>query len=129
MPFNPGSCLGQKRCDLPVQPKVSKNSQKSDSEKTEENTSVKKQNKQKENDDGSGDASVEVDYMPYEEWLAAQGLVKLQNKGENIDVKNMEKDSHSGFQLVKDDSKDGDNHSEVETDSVNKNEDEDDKKL
>ena len=70
--------------------------------------------------------------MPYEEWLAAQGLVKLQNEGENIhkidDMKNMGKDSHSGSQLVKDDSKDGDNHSEVESDSVNKNEDEDDEK-
>ena len=70
--------------------------------------------------------------MPYEEWLVVQGLVKLQNEGENIhkinDVKNTEKDSHSGSLSVKDDSKDGDNHSEVKSDSVNKNEDEDDEK-
>ena len=46
MPFNPGSCQGQERSDLPAQPKVSKKSQKSDSEKTEENTSLKEQNKQ-----------------------------------------------------------------------------------
>ena len=43
-------------------------------------------------------------------------------------MRNTEKDSHSESQFVKDDSKDGDNHSEVESDSVNKNEDEDDEK-
>ena len=46
MSFNPGSRPGQKRSDLPAQPKVSKNLQKSDSKKTEENTCVNKQNKQ-----------------------------------------------------------------------------------
>ena len=70
--------------------------------------------------------------MPYKEWLAAQGLVKLQNEGESIrkidEVTNTEKEFHSQSQLVKDDSKDGDNHSEVESDYVNKHEDEDDKK-
>ena len=42
MPFNPCSRSGQNRSDLLGQPKVGKNSQKSDSEKTQEKTSVKK---------------------------------------------------------------------------------------
>ena len=84
-PFTPGNCPGQKRNDLPAQPKVG---EKLDNlEKCEDNKSVTKESEQKEHEQKKsyqGDASVELDDTPYEEWSVAQGLVKLKNEGANI---------------------------------------------
>ena len=78
LPFNPGSCPSTKKSDLGGKPKVGDNPQNSDSKvvrkKVEENKSkkmdVQKENKESNNEDGSGDASIELDEMPYKEWLA-----------------------------------------------------------
>ena len=75
LPFNPGSCPGTKRSDLGGKLKVGDNPQNSDSKvvrkKVKENkskkTDVQKENKESNNEDGSGDASIELDEMPYEE--------------------------------------------------------------
>ena len=73
---------GTKRSDLGGKLRVGDNPQISDSKvvckKVEDNkrkkTDVQKENKESNNEDGSGDASIELDDMPYEEWLAMQVL-------------------------------------------------------
>ena len=72
MPFNPGSCPSTKRSDFSGKPKVGDNAQNSDSKvvhkKVEENKSkktvVQKENKESNKEDGSGDASIELDETP-----------------------------------------------------------------
>ena len=114
LPFNPGSCPGQKRGNLQMQCKVSEKPEKLDSKKSKDNKSVDKESKPKQKDDGSGDASVELDEMPYEEWLAKHGL---QSESENIhkidEVDNKEKFSDLESKLVK-----YDNDGEVECDNA-----------
>ena len=117
LPCNPGSHPSTKRSDLGGKPKVGDNPQNSDSKvvrkKVEENksknTDVQKENKESNNEDGSGDASIELDEMPYEEWLAMQGIVKSQSEN----ICKIEKKSDNESELVKDDSKDDDQTSEV----------------
>ena len=117
LPFNPGSCPGTKRSDLGGKPKVSDNLQNSDSKvvhkQVDENKSkkmdVQKENKESNNEDGSGDVSIELDEMPHEEWLAMQGIVKSQSEN----ICKIEKKSDNESELVKDDSKDDDQTSEV----------------
>ena len=117
LPFNPGSRPSKKRSDLGGKPKVGDNPQNSDSKvvrkKVEENKSkkmdVQKENKESNNEDGSGDASIELDEMPYEEWLAMQGIVKSQSEN----IHKIEKKFDNESELVKDDSKDDNQTSEV----------------
>ena len=72
-------------------------------------TDVQKENKESNNEDGSGDASIELDETPYEEWLAMQGIVISQSEN----IHKIEKKSDNESELVKDDSKDDDQTSEV----------------
>ena len=124
LPFNPASCPGTKRSDLGGKPKVNDNPQNSDSKvvckKVEDNkskkTDVQKENKESNNEDGSGDASIELDEMPYEVWLAMQGIVKSQSEN----ICKIEKKSDNESELVKDDSKDDDQTSEVGDDHDSK---------
>ena len=117
LPINPGSCPGTKRSDLGGKLKVGDNPQISDSKvvrkKVEDNkskkTDVQKENKESNNEDGSGDASIELDEMPHDEWLAMQGIVKSQSEN----IHKIEKKSDNESELVKDDSKDDDQTSEV----------------
>ena len=117
LPFNPGSCSGTKTSDLGGKLKIGDNPQNSDSKvvhkKVEENKSkkmdVQKENKESNNEDGLGDASIELDEMPYEEWLAMQGIVKSQSEN----IRKIENKSDNESELVKDDSKDDDQTSEV----------------
>ena len=112
LPFNPSSCPGTKRSDLGGKLKVGDSPQISDSKvvrkKVEDNKSkkmdVQKENKESNNEDGSGDASIELDEMPCEEWLAMQGIVKSQSEN----IHKIEKKSDNESELVKDDSKDDD---------------------
>ena len=115
--LNPGSRPGTKRNDLGGKPKVGDNPQISDSKvvrkKVEDNkskkTDVQKENKESNNEDGSGDASIVLDEMPYKEWLAMQGIVKSQSEN----IRKIEKKSDNESELVKDYSKDDDQTSEV----------------
>ena len=124
LPFNAGSCPGTKRSDLGGKLKVGDNPQISDSKvvrkKVEHNkskkTDVQKENKESNNEDGSGDASIELDEMPYEEWLAMQGIVISQSEN----IHKIEKKSDNESELVKDDSKDDDQTSEVGSDHDSK---------
>ena len=126
-PFTPGNHHGQKRNDLPAQPKVC---EKLDNlEKCEDNKSVTKQSEQKEHEQKKshqGDASVELDDTPYKEWLAAQGLIKLKNEGANIHkiddlVKGTKKDeSAKGDDVIDSKEDDGAKGDKVINDSANK---------
>ena len=70
---------------------------------------VQKENKESNNEDDSGDASIELDEAPYKEWLAMQGIVKSQSEN----ICKIEKKSDNESELVTDDSKDDDQTSEV----------------
>ena len=117
LPFNPGSHPSTKRSDLGGKPKVGDNPQNSDLkvvckkivENKSKKTDVQKENKESNNEDGSGDASIELDDMPYKEWLAMQGIVKSQSEN----IRKIEKKSDNESELVKDYSKDDDQTSEV----------------
>ena len=63
LPFHQSSQPGQKRSDVCVD----KKSEKSDLHNDDVNINVQK----------PGDESIELEEMSYEQWLAAQGLVKL----------------------------------------------------
>ena len=116
LPFNPGSHPGTKRSDLGGKPKVGDNPQISDSkvvhkneDKKSKKMDVQKENKESNSEDGSGDASIELDETPYDKWLAMQGIVKSQSEN----ICKIEKKSDNESELVKDDSKDDDQTSEV----------------
>ena len=120
LPFHPSCRPGQKRSDVCVD----KKSESSDLQTDDVNISVQK----------PGDESIELEETSYEQWLAAEGLVQLQDQGQDIrkinDVNIQNEDASKQDASKQDDSKQDDSKQDnsKEDDSKQDNSKEDDSK-